>query len=467
MSLSAASPPSLSPDQRSTAAAESPLPPPTPLCGWGRHPVLLGHERHGEDLEAITRDAVLTRGAGRSYGDASLPPAGERRAVANSTLADRILSFDPETGMVRVEAGLLLRRLHHVFVPRGWFVPVTPGTQLLTIGGMVASDVHGKSHHVDGCFGEHVRELRIRVADGSIVDCSDEREGELFRATLGGMGLTGHVLEVEFRLKRIPSPWIVQLSERLDDIDAVVARLKEASAEWPFTMCWVDCFSSGPALGRGILMSGRWAEPGEVSKPFAELPNLVSVPFSPPAFLPRTWGVKLFNGLYFWMHGARERHSIVHPYRFFYPLDVVRDWNRLYARRGFIQYQCVLPVRAGNPILRRLLEVLQQRGTVPYLNVVKDCGAEGKGMLSFPKPGISFALDIPVSDDLQASVDALNELIIPEGGRIYLTKDSMTRADHFRAMEPRLEEFNRVRRTWDPLGRLKSAQSVRVLGDPP
>lgn len=457
-------------ESRAPAVEESAggvLPPAVPLHGWGRHPVVVGRERRSEDLEAITRGAVLTRGMGKSYGDASLPPPGEGVVVANSTLADRILSFDPDTGVIRAEAGLALRRLHHLFIPRGWFTPVSPGTQLLTIGGMVASDVHGKSHHIDGTFGAHVRSLRLRVADGSIVECSDTQEPELFRATLGGMGLTGHILEVEFRLKRIPSPWIFQESERLDDIDAVVDHLKQASEKWPFTMCWVDCFSTGKALGRGILMSGRWAEPDEVrGKTYKEIPRLVTVPFAVPDFVPRTWGVKLFNSFYFWLHGAGSKQTIIHPYMFWYPLDVVHQWNRLYGRRGFTQYQCVLPVRAGNPVLRRLLELLQERGTVPYLNVVKDCGAEGKGMISFPRPGISFALDITVDDRLQGVIDEVNELVIAEGGRIYLTKDAYTRAEHFRAMDPRIEEFERVRRKWDPQRRLKSAQSIRLFGDP-
>jgi len=332
---------------------------------------------------------------------------------------------------------------------------------------MVASDVHGKSHHVDGTFGEHVRALRLRVADGSIVECTEAAEPELFRATIGGMGLTGHILEVAFQLCRVPSPWIYQETERLPDIDAVVDHLKQASAEWRYTLAWVDCFSRGASLGRGILMKGRWAEPSEATRSYREMGNLVSVPFIPPEWLPRTMGVCLFNRFYYRLHGERTKRGIVNPSTFFYPLDIVRDWNRLYGRRGFTQYQCLLPVRAGNPVLRRLLELLQQRGTVPFVNVVKDCGAQGRGILSFPKPGITFALDIPVDDRTQHVVDELNEMVIAEGGRIYLTKDAFTRAEHFRAMEPRLEEFTRIRRTWDPHGRLKSAQSVRVLGDPP
>lgn len=468
MSLSAASSTDTS-DPRAAVEDErdAAQPPETSLHGWGRYPTVVGRERYGEDLDAITRGAVLSRGAGKSYGDASLPPPGSPRPVANTTLADRILAFDPETGIIRVEAGLFLRRLHHVFVPRGWFTPVTPGTQLLTIGGMVASDVHGKGHHVDGCFGEHVLSLKLRVADGRVLECSDAEEQELFRATLGGMGLTGHILEVEFRMRRIPSPWIYQESERLGDIDAVVDGLKRSSEAWPATMCWVDCFSTGSALGRGILMKGRWAEPEEARRPYREIPNLLSVPFLVPEWMPREWGVRTFNSLYYWMHGDRVKRGLVHPYTFYYPLDVVADWNRLYGRRGFTQYQCVLPVRAGNPILRRLLELLQQRRAVPFLNVVKDCGAEGRGVLSFPKPGISFALDIPVDQNTQRVVDELNELVVAEGGRVYLAKDAFTRAEHFRAMEPRLERFQRVRRRWDPEGRLKSAQSVRVLGDAP
>ena len=435
------------------------------LSGWGRTGVP-GREILSEELERITKGAVLSRGLGRSYGDSSLPPPG-RLEVVGTVLADRILSFDAASGLIRAEAGLSLRELNRLFMPRGFFTPVSPGTKFVTLGGMVAADVHGKSHHRTGCFGAHVRALKMRVADGRILECSPTLEPELFRATLGGMGLTGHILEVEFTLSRIPSPWIWGESERIPGIDAFIAGLKEAGTKWPFTVGWIDCLSGGRAMGRGILTRGRWAEPSEAPRHFPREPLRLTVPFVLPEWVLSRFAIRTFNELYYRSHVPRLRRGIWHPEPFWYPLDKILHWNRIYGRRGLTQYQCVLPESAGLGAARRFLELLTSKGGASFLCVIKDCGAEGKGLLSFPKPGISIALDMAVRDDTQAIVDVLNERVIAEGGRVYLAKDTFTRRAHFRAMEPRLPEFQRIRRLWDPEGCLKSAQSVRLLGDPP
>ncbi len=436
------------------------------MWGWGRYPVLRGREVVGEDLEQITDGAALSRGLGRSYGDASLPASGGD-LLAGSLLADRFLAFDPATGVLRAEAGVSLLRVNRVFLPRRWFVPVSPGTQYVTLGGMVAADVHGKNHHRAGTFGAHVTRLKMRVADGRILECSDEREPDLFRATLGGMGLTGHILEVEFRMQQIASPWIWSESERLADLESLIDRLKSAGDHWPYTACWVDCLHPGKRLGRGILFKGRWAAPHEVPVWPPPPRRTVPVPFVCPNWALGAAAVRVFNTFQYRKHGSRVHRGVVHPEAFFYPLDVVREWNRLYGRRGFTQYQCVLPRRADGSSPRRFLELLTQLDGTAFLCVMKDCGAEGKGMLSFPKPGISFALDLPIDEHTPELINALNEMVIAEGGRVYLAKDAFTRPEHFRAMEPRLEIWNAVRTRWDPHHRLRSAQSVRVLGDAP
>jgi len=387
--------------------------------------------------------------------------------VAGSRLADRILAFDQATGVLRAEAGLSLFEVNRVFLPRGYFDPVAPGTQFITLGGMVAADVHGKSHHRTGSFGGHVRSLKMRVADGRIVECSREAEPDLFRATIGGMGLTGHILEVECRLLHVPSPWIHAESERIEDIDRFMDALKEAGPRWPYTVGWIDCLSTGTGMGRGILHRGRWAEPGEAPDRRPAERHRPSVPFVLPGWVIDRWSVRAFNACFYHRHVPRVRRGIVHPESFFYPLDVVRHWNRLYGPRGFTQYQCVLPESAGRGAPRRFLELLTRRGGASMLCVIKDCGAEGEGLLSFPRPGTSIALDLPIRDGTPDLVSALNELVVAEGGRVYLAKDVLTRADHYRAMEPRLESFLAVRRRWDPEGKLRSAQSVRLLGDAP
>jgi len=437
----------------------------TRLTAWGRFPVLEGFEIMSEDLEQGVAGANLCRGLGRSYGDAALPATVDD-LVANTTLADRLLAFDPDSGVTRAEAGFSLFALNRLLLRRGWFTPVSPGTQYVTLGGMVASDVHGKNHHVDGCFGQHVRSLRLRLADGRIIECSEQREPELFRATIGGMGLTGHILEVEFSLRKIPTPWIWGESERIDNLDSMVAGLKEAAVGWPMTVGWVDCLARGEDLGRGILMKGRWANADEAPDARPPLKRRFRVPVELPNFALCRPSMKAFNVLYYRKHFQRIRQGIEHPESFFYPLDVADDWNLIYGRRGFAQYQCVLPHADDNGPARRFLELFVSSGGGAFLCVIKDCGSEGKGMLSFPRPGISIAMDFPIHPTkTQPFVDRLNELVIAEGGRIYLTKDALSRPEHFAAMEPRLEAFNAVRRKWDPQAKLRSALSVRLLGD--
>ena len=425
-------------------------------------------EVRGENLEAITRDAVLSRGLGRAYADSALPPEGSARPLAVTPLADRILGFDPQTGVVRAEAGLSLVDLHRVFLPRGWFSPVTPGTQHVTLGGMVAADIHGKNHHVAGCFGRHVRSLRMRVADGRVLEVDDESEPELFRATLGGMGLTGHILEVSFQLEPVPSPWIWEESERLPDLEAVMERLAEASASWPMTVAWIDTTSRGLSLGRGLLMKGRWArvEEAPTRQPALRGGGRLAVPFDLPGGLINRYTIRLANSFWYRRHARAARKRIVHPETYFYPLDAVRDWNRAYGRHGFSQYQCVLPGDAA--VYRRFLERFQQLGGSSFVTVLKDCGAESVAPLSFPMRGTSIALDMPgrVQHRERLTV-ALNDFVLEHGGRIYLAKDGHTTPEQFRAMYPRFPEWNAVRRKWDPDGRLMSAQSVRLLGDLP
>ena len=433
------------------------------LTGWGMIGAP-GHELRSEDLPAITAGAGLTRGLGRSYGDSSLPAPGKYAAA--STLADRILDFDDTTGLLRAEAGLSLGTINRLYWPRLWSSPVLPGTQQLTLGGMVAADVHGKNHHVDGTFGRHVEALRMRLADGSLVTTSRRHEPELFRATLGGMGLTGHILEVTVRLRRMPSAWIWGESERIAGVDEFITALRGAAADWPFTMGWFDALASGASLGRGILIKGRWATAEEAPEKPPPPKRRLAVPFTLPNWTLNRLSMWAFNQLYFHKHPRRAKRGIVHPESFFHPLDVIRDWNRIYGRRGFTQHQCVLPEGERPGAARRLLEDLRAHGGASFLCVIKDCGDEGEGLLSFPRPGISIAIDLPAGPGIQALIDALNQRVIAEGGRIYLAKDTFARAEDFRAMEPRLAEFERVRRHFDPERKLSSAQAVRLLGDP-
>lgn len=434
------------------------------LSGWGHAPVVPAREVRSEDLQAATRGMPLTRGLGRSYGDSSLPAARDR-AVAGATLADRILAFDPDSGLMRAEAGLSLSEIYRLFLPRNWFVPVTPGTQFVTLGGMVAADVHGGNHHRDGCFGAHVTRLRLQVADGRIVECSRAVEPDLFRATLGGMGLTGHILEVEFRMARISSPWLWGDAIQVRNVGEFYDALGRAAADWPFTKGWIDCVSGGRHLGRGIMYRARWAEPGEAPPRAPKHKKGFAIPFFLPPWVLNKASTRLYNA--FRYHTNRSKPGIIHPDTFFYPLDGIRHWNRLFGRPGFTQYQCVVPHANGLRTITRALELVNQIGFASPVCVIKDCGPEGEGLLSFPKLGISIAIDVPVRAWTQRLIDALNDLVLSEGGRMYLAKDAFTRRDHFEKMEPRLAGWQAIRRRWDPEGRFRSAQSVRLLGDRP
>lgn len=437
------------------------------LAGWGRLG-LPGREVLSEDLEAATLHAVLSRGMGRSYGDSSLPAHPNDRVVG-TRLADRVLAFDPLTGVVRAEAGLCLADLNRLSMPRGWFTPVTPGTQYVTLGGMVASDVHGKNHHQEGCFGAHVRALRVRLADNTLIECSPHQHSDLFYGTIGGMGLLGHVLEVEFGLKPIPSGWITMVSERVYDIDSFMTGLNEAAPRWPMTMGWIDCLNRGKRMGRGILMAGQWATPEQVQAaglpPQPRVFPRIALPFELPNWAINPVTAQLFNSAYYWQHFKRYKSGMITPESFFYPLDAILHWNRAYGPRGFTQYQCVLPRAAGPQAVHAFMALLTRLGGASPLCVIKDCGPEGRGMLSFPLEGTSIAVDMAVSSSLQPIIDQLNAFVIETGGRIYLTKDQFTRPEHFRAMEPRLPSFMALREKWDPHHRLRSAQSVRLFGD--
>ncbi len=432
----------------------------TVVSGWGgvSRPARLVRF---EDPAEIPADAELARGLGRAYGDAALP-ATPGATLLSTLSAARVLAFDDSTGRMRAQAGVSLERLHRDFLPRGWFVPVSPGTQYVTLGGMVAADVHGKNHHVAGCFGEHVTRLLLQTPDGSLRACGPEDDGDLFRATIGGMGLTGHILEVEFHMERVERPWIVQESVTAGDLDELLEQLEQAGRSWPFTVAWADCLARGGRFGRGLVLCGRWARAGEApARPPAPRRRL-RVPMRAPSGLLSASTGRLFNAATYHLRRRASGTALVAPGRFFYPLDAVRDWNRLYGRRGFTQYQCVIPRAAGRAGVRHFLERFRHWGGVSLLTVIKDCGREGRGLLSFPRPGTSIALDLPLTAATETLVFRLNELLIDLGGRVYLAKDLLTRADQFQRMEPRLPAFCRLKRAIDPDGRIRSALSARL-----
>jgi len=434
------------------------------LHGWGRHPVIDAPTVHSESLERRAHEAVLSRGLGRSYGDAALPPRGAGQPVLVTPAADRILAFDESTRILRAEAGLSLGELARLYLPRGYFSPVSTGTQYVTLGGMVAADVHGKNHHSYGTFGKAVRSLRMAVPDGRVVTASPSENPDLFYATLGGMGLTGHVLEVELELVKVPTPWIYEETWPAADLDGLFEGLAESS-DWPMTAAWVDTSTKGRAFGRGLVIRGRWARPDEApAHPPGRRPSVEVPPIFPSGTMnPLT--IQMMSAVWFHRHGRGRKQHVTHPANHFWQLDMATNWYRGYGRRGFTQYQCVLPrdVEVHRAFVRRF----QELGGWSFINVYKDCGEAGPGLLSFPQYGTSIALDIPITslEHVQRLVDGLNAFVIEHGGRVYLAKDAFTRPEDFARMYPRLDEFNEVRDRWDPERRLRSALSVRLFGD--
>ena len=422
----------------------------TTLGGWGRYPLRecrLEPLRRYEDLRDLPArcETLIARGNGRAYGDAALNPD-----LTLSMLAmDRMLAFDAATGLLTCEAGVLLADILETFVPRGWFPPVVPGTKFVTVGGMIAADVHGKNHHRDGTFGAHVESLTLAGADGSVRECSRTREAELFRATLGGMGLTGVILEASFRLQPIETAFLVTETLAARDLDETMA-LFHASGDWPCSVAWIDCLARGASLGRALLMRGRFL--ARAALPASRAADLLAPPRAPrlavpvdaPSMLLNRVSIGLANELYY-RRGRMTAPRVTHFDPFFFPLDGIESWNRLYGRGGFVQYQCVLPLAESAVGMAALLERIAAAGQGSFLAVLKLFGAAGEGLLSFPMRGYTLALDFPMRRGTLALLEALDEITHAHGGRVYLAKDACCAPERVREGYPGHAAFDIVR----------------------
>jgi decaprenylphospho-beta-D-ribofuranose 2-oxidase len=433
------------------------------LSGWGRHPVqecrVLRPEKVselGEVMGSPPEGGVVSRGLGRAYGDAALNQGG---AVVSHLRLDRILAFDEEAGVVECEGGVTLADLVEVFLPRGWFLPVVPGTRHVTVGGAIAADVHGKNHHRDGTFGRFVDEVRLLTPGRGMLACSRVREPDAFRATLGGMGLTGAIVSARLRLMRVESPFVSVDYRPTRDLDDALARFGESDAGHRYSVAWIDALAKGRSLGRGVLMQGDHAPS---SAPWGRFPRpgSRSLPFDLPGAALNRFTVGAFNRLYRATHG--ERTGVVEPLeRFFWPLDAVGDWNRAYGRRGFVQYQLVVPMDRADA-LAAVLRRAAESGRASFLAVLKRFGPAGEGILSFPMAGWTLSLDFPVAAGLAEMLGEMDRTVADAGGRVYLAKDAMLDAATFARMYPAAEAFRAVRRTLDPAGVLTSSLARRV-----
>lgn len=378
---------------------------------------------------------MLAYGLGRSYGDSCLNPGG---MLIDTSGMDRLISFDRETGVVRAECGISLGRILDVAVPSGWFLPVTPGTKFVTLAGAVANDVHGKNHHVAGTFGRHIRSFELYRSDGSRLICSPAENTEMFRATIGGLGLTGFIAWVEFQLEKIPSAMIVEDVLRFESLEEFFVLEKESTAKYPFTVSWVDTLSSGSALGRGVFFRGHFAPEGGYK---AHSGPKIPLPFDAPGLASSSIVMKLLSNAFLKLHSENKTHT-VHYEPFFYPLDAIGQWNRGYGKGGFYQYQFVLP-DAEKAAFTDILKFIAASGRGSFLNVLKRFGdVPSPGMMSFPAPGINLALDF--ANHGKSTLNLLLELdrrVLEAKGRAYPAKDGMMPGASFRRYFPQWESF--------------------------
>ncbi len=433
--------------------------------GWGRYPSIDAKSftfNSEADLRArlksISSGSAIARGLGRSYGDSSL----SENLLSTSRL-NRFISFDDTTGDLVCESGVSLSEILDVFVPRGWFLPVTPGTRFVTVGGAIASDVHGKNHHNAGSFSNHVKWIDLILADGSVARCSKSERPELFMATCAGYGLTGVILRAAVRLQTIETAYIRERTIRTKNLDEALVAFDE-QAGWTYSVGWIDCLAGGKHLGRSVLMLGEHAtrrDIGESKDPFRLRPNReLSVPFELPGFFLNTMTVRAFNSVYYGKASSGER--IVRYEPFFYPLDGVHNWSRIYGKRGFVQYQLVLPKESGKEGLKKILERTASKGLGSFLAVLKLFGKEDAPYLSFAKEGYTLALDFPITSSLFKELDEMDSVVSNYGGRIYPTKDSRMKGEMFYAGYPQIDKFKEVRAAVDPNRRFESLQSRRL-----
>ena len=365
------------------------------------------------------------------------------------------MQFDPQTGWLKCEAGVTLKELIEIFVPRGFFPPVVPGTQFVTVGGALANDIHGKNHHVDGTFADHVRSVELLTASGEVVKCDAETQPELFWATVGGLGLTGIILSLELKMHPIGSPFIEVESVRFQNLDQFF-EINREETDYTHTVSWIDSVTTGSSMGRGIFMRGRHAPLGTKSNPgiIGALGNALSpvldVPINGPNWLMNQFTMKMFNIAYYRKHPSGKQHGMSHYEPFFFPLDFVKNWNRIYGKRGMLQYQLVVPHDPDYLAVREVLRTVTDNGMASFLSVIKEFGDVVHPGLSFPRPGITLALDFPNhGKPLLEMLDRLDAIVASAGGRVYQVKMLVLARTRFERY-PEWENWKTVRDEWDP-----------------
>lgn len=396
----------------------------------------------------------LAFGMGRSYGDVCLNPGGTLWAT---TGLNHFITFDDSTGRLVCEAGVLLRDIQRLLIPRGWILPVTPGTQMVTVGGAIANDVHGKNHHVLGSFGDHVQRITLIRTNGDVIHCGQDEHPDWFAATVGGLGLTGVIIQAEIQLRRVPGPWLDTETIPYANLDEFFHLADASEADWEHTVSWIDCIAGNE--GRGLFMRGNPVDVGQRPEPKGRKRTM---PFTPPVSLVNRVSLRPFNIAYYNLKRWQTSRKIVHYESFFYPLDNLLEWNRMYGPKGFFQYQSVVPREVGHDAVQAMLKEIARTGEGSFLAVLKTFGNRPSvGMLSFPQPGVTLALDFPNKGERTHKLfERLDAIMREAGGRIYLAKDARVSCELFEAGYPRLSEFLKYR---DP--DISSGLSRRLMGN--
>lgn len=414
---------------------------------WGRYPNYPQEIKSINWIDELSRintdelESYLPFGNGRSYGDSCLASTG---LALGARSLNRFISVDWNSGVIRAESGVLLAEILDLAVPRGWFLTSTPGTKLITLGGATANDVHGKNHHVAGTFGKHVRKFALWRTDMGLVECSPTENSDLYHATIAGLGLTGVILWVEIQLRPITTSLIDSQNIKFSNLDEFFDISREIDKNFDYTVAWVDCVSTGSKLGRGIYMVGNHAEKGTLELP--KKSNLI-VPIDLPISMVNSLTLKAFNTLYYGKQLRKNVTKTISYEPFFYPLDAILEWNRIYGKSGFQQYQCVLPEDNAQVAMKEILTRISNKKMGSFLAVLKRCGdIESPGLLSFPMKGATLALDFPQIEGRTDSLfDELDMIVMEAGGRLYPAKDAHMSADFFQAAYPEWEKLEAIR----------------------
>jgi len=428
------------------------------ISGWGKYPSIMAnfinYQNRDDLMSKIHRiGQCITRGNGRSYGDSALS-----ETYVSCLQHNRILGFDENKGIIKCESGILLSEIIEIFTPRGWFLKVAPGTKLITVGGAIASDVHGKNHHKDGCFSETVENIALMLSSGDVVQCSHRKNRELFLATCGGMGLTGIILEVSFSLKPISSKNIEQTTIKTRNLQETFDAFEEY-ADDTYSVAWIDCLSKGKLIGRSLLMTGEFSQ----DRNLQYVPKKkITIPFNFPSLVLNYLAVKSFNALYYASAKPGVSHQIVDLDSFFFPLDSINSWNRVYGSHGFVQYQFILPKNVSYEGLLKILKKISDKGFGSFLAVLKLYGKHNDNYLSFPMEGYSLALDFKMQKGLLDFLKELDQIVLEYEGRFYLAKDARVSKKVFESGYPKIEEFRELRQSNKMKDKFSSLQSKRL-----